>query len=275
MADVSVIVPTTRPHLLPLTLKSVDAQTDAAREVIVLEDREREGPAVVRNRGAERAQGEFLAFLDDDDVWAPQFLERVTVPSQCVLAYTALPHLLSLDPREGSPTVPSAAVIRADAFRAVGGFRPYPLAEDYDLFLRLRRHGPFHRIEEPLCRYAVRADPDRHLALRIHTIAVLEDYRARYPAEFGRVGRRNLGQEYQLLAEALRGRPGLTADLRRVQRAAAATSLRLRPHIRGLRAWGASFVSRGRDIVPLPPRPPTLQGRVLRRLYEGAVTSRS
>ena len=272
MADVSVIIPTTRPHLLPDTLKSVEAQTDAAREVIVLEDREREGPAIVRNRGAERAQGEFLAFLDDDDTWEPRFLERVTVPTGYVLAYAALPHLVALDPREGSPTVPSAAVIRADAFRAAGGFRPYPLAEDYDLFLRLRRLGPFHRIEEPLCRYAVRGDADRRHAQRIHTIAVLEDYRARHPTEFGRLGRRNLGQEYRLLAEALRGRPGLTADLRRAQRAAAATSLRLRPHIRGLRAWGASFVSRGRNIVPLPPPPPTLRGRVLPRFYP--VTSR-
>ena len=267
MADVSVIIPTTRPHLLPDTLKSVDAQTDSACEVIVLEDREREGPAVVRNRGAERAKGEFLAFLDDDDVWAPRFLERVTVPPECVLAYAALPHLQSRDPLDGSPTVPSAAVLRADAFRAVGGFRPYPLAEDYDLFLRLRRLGSFRRIEEPLCRYAVRVDPDRHLALRIQTVAVLEDFREKHAAEFGRRGRRNLGQEYRLLAEALRDRPGLTPNLRRVQRLAAATSLRLRPHIRGLRTWCGSFVSRGRNGVPLPPRPPTLPGRVLSRLY--------
>lgn len=267
MADVSVIIPTTRPRLLPNALKSVDAQTDPAREVIVLEDREREGPAVVRNRGAERAEGRFLAFLDDDDVWAPEFLERVTVPPGHVLAYAALPHLVSRDPLEGSPTVPSAAVISADAFRAAGGFRPYALAEDYDLFLRLRRLGPFHRIDEPLCLYRFRADPDRQLALRILTVAVLEDYRARYPAQFGRVGRRNLGQQYRLLAEALRDRPGLTPDLRRAQRAAAATSLRLRPHIRGLRAWCASFASRGENGVPLPPRPPALRGRVLPRLY--------
>ncbi len=35
-----------------------------------------QGPGVARQRGMEEARGEFIAFLDADDEWAPRFLER-------------------------------------------------------------------------------------------------------------------------------------------------------------------------------------------------------
>jgi GT2 family glycosyltransferase len=66
---VSVIVPTRgRPGQLAACVAALDA-LDYPRdrfEVIVVEDVEGEGPAAARNRGAERARGELLAFTDDD-----------------------------------------------------------------------------------------------------------------------------------------------------------------------------------------------------------------
>lgn len=92
----SVIIPThERPAMLAEAVASVLGQTLVDWELIVVDDgsptkpelradprirmltnAESRGPAASRNRGIEVATGHFLAFLDDDDVWVPQRLER-------------------------------------------------------------------------------------------------------------------------------------------------------------------------------------------------------
>lgn len=97
----SVVLPThDRPALLAEAVASVAAQTFADRELLVVDDgsdppvdgptlaarfgpwvrvlrheRGRGGPAA-KNTGAAAARGEVLAFLDDDDLYAPTYLER-------------------------------------------------------------------------------------------------------------------------------------------------------------------------------------------------------
>ena len=60
-----------------------DASTDdtrealaAGREVRVLRQADRRGVAAARNRGIAAARGEWLAFLDSDDLWLPEKLAR-------------------------------------------------------------------------------------------------------------------------------------------------------------------------------------------------------
>ena len=97
MVDISVIIPTfDRSELLNRAVDSVVQQTSPAQEIIVvdngLEDAvvhscnrssiqliktaPRLGPGRSRNAGARAAQSEFLAFLDDDDIWEPDYLEH-------------------------------------------------------------------------------------------------------------------------------------------------------------------------------------------------------
>lgn len=91
MTLVSVIVPTrNRPHSLPQALRSALEQTYANIEIVVIDDastppaevpddprirlvrvEERLGGAGAKNEGMRRARGEYLSFLDDDDVYLP------------------------------------------------------------------------------------------------------------------------------------------------------------------------------------------------------------
>ena len=97
----SVVIPTyNRARILPRAVRSVlnqtfgdfelivvdDASTDDTEEVvraigdarvIYLRQDANRGGAAARDRGIAAARGAYVAFLDDDDEWLPQFLERI------------------------------------------------------------------------------------------------------------------------------------------------------------------------------------------------------
>ncbi len=156
---------------------SVYAQTSSAYEIIVVNDgstdktREavssfgprvrlltqmNQGPGAARNLGAHAAKGEWLAFLDADDVWLPvklsKQLEYVRDPAVAVVNCRAktkqggpMPAGISFDRLWAiNDLITSAAIVRRTAFLAIGGFDPRPdlrSAEDYDLWLRLAARG--------------------------------------------------------------------------------------------------------------------------------------
>jgi glycosyltransferase involved in cell wall biosynthesis len=119
---------------------------------------ENQGLAAARNTGLSLAEGELLAYLDDDDLIPPHKLRRqaeylVANPDVgCVLGRQEVTLEPGLDPPEwlirdaifgdldGIPFV--SAMIRTNVLREIGGFDPsYRYAEDRDLFVRLREHG--------------------------------------------------------------------------------------------------------------------------------------
>lgn len=100
---VSVVIPTyDRPDVLPRAVKSVAAQTYTNVELLIVDDHSptpaekvvgrmdldgfvrvecirherNQGGSTARNTGIDAAEGEFLAFLDDDDEWMETKLEK-------------------------------------------------------------------------------------------------------------------------------------------------------------------------------------------------------
>jgi GT2 family glycosyltransferase len=172
-----------------------DGSTDATREVLQVfgqqlkyiyqKNQER---SAARNTGIRAASGELIAFLDSDDLWHPEKLERQVVAldeyptavlTYCQAAY--MNHLGEPVSRFGNwiDRNDEAETVLADRSRELfvgdvvcgGGSTPmvrriiidrvgffdlnltYP--EDWDYWARLSRIGPFVYIPEPLVRYRV------------------------------------------------------------------------------------------------------------------------
>jgi glycosyltransferase involved in cell wall biosynthesis len=145
------------------------------------------GPSVARNRGSLLADDcKFIAFLDSDDLWPTDFIERMTaqmkpapqaVAATCNMRYVHVgghtpAFLQSLPDRssEGIARNPSewlmlntggitpATMVRLTALRQVGGYDAnLRYGEDLILYLKLSRLGPWlHVAGEPVTiRYGV------------------------------------------------------------------------------------------------------------------------
>lgn len=183
---VSVIIPTyNRADLCARAIRSALSQTYAPIEVIVIDDGSTDGTdeaitrefgnaitllrqansgvSTARNAGMARARGEYLAFLDSDDLWDKQKLAQQVEWLErhpdfgMVLCNLAVQdhdgsHVRIIDrrprlPRDGeilsdvvrNPSlVPSTVMIRREVYEQLGGFDPgLRTAEDLDFHLRV------------------------------------------------------------------------------------------------------------------------------------------
>lgn len=77
---ITALIPTIPPRrlsLLPKAITSVLAQTYPISALTVVTDLRREGAALTRNRAVLSVRTPWIAWLDDDDEWYPQHVERL------------------------------------------------------------------------------------------------------------------------------------------------------------------------------------------------------
>ncbi len=198
--DVSVVVPTrNRSALLAMTLRSALAQRDVDFEVIVVDEASTDDtPAVIasfgdarirvirhssaqgvsaaRNHGVAEARAEWIAFLDDDDLWAPTKLAlQLRAARESGASWVYVGHVNinvhyrvtggepPLAPYELMKQLPqhnvvpggcSGVMVSKNALQLAGPFdvRLQPLA-DWELWLRLAQNGLPGWVPEPLVAY--------------------------------------------------------------------------------------------------------------------------
>jgi len=164
---------------------STDGSPDIVKHLVAaypgkirLLHQDQQGPYVARNHGLAHVSGEFIAFLDADDWWREDFLEKLHVAlmehSSAALAYCGWRNT-GLEGGRGEPYVPPdyeqegkaerflraaspwpihAALVRRHAIDEVGGFQTYlPTCMDYDFWLRIGLAHPIVLVPEVMAFY--------------------------------------------------------------------------------------------------------------------------
>ena len=192
---VSVVVPTfNRSATIDRALGSVMAQTRPPDEIVVVDDgstdttsalvrrdfpearvieQDNRGVSAARNRGIRSSSGDVIAFLDSDDEWLPNKLEK-QLAEMTRFPDRPLCHTDEIWIRRGRRVnqmdkhkkyggfifkrclplcvvSPSSALLRRSLFESVGLFdESLPACEDYDMWLRITARHPVLYLDEPL-----------------------------------------------------------------------------------------------------------------------------
>jgi len=202
--EVSVIIPAyNREDFIADSINSVLAQTFSDYEIIIINDgstdrtadivksiknprikllsTQRQGPYIARNYGIKRARGNYLAFLDSDDIWFASKLEKqmrtITATPDTALVFTN-GYVFETDSRRYSLKLThysdqsrkldkgytellkknyistSSVLIKKDVFEKLGYFlKENRGCLDYQMWLRVARGYKIEYIHEPLLLY--------------------------------------------------------------------------------------------------------------------------
>ncbi len=201
---VSVVIPAYNSIYVRDAIVSILSQTHQDLEVIVVDDgspgtaieticaefpkvrflrQKNSGPSVARNYGIREAKGDWIAFLDDDDIWLPEklakqveFIESHPMKDRIGLLYTGqyMFHdegVLGSKVDDASGMIYqyllfgnfigtcSSIMIPKHVFACVGDYDEKLIcSQDFDLYLKIAREFEIHSIPEPLIKYRTRPD---------------------------------------------------------------------------------------------------------------------
>jgi teichuronic acid biosynthesis glycosyltransferase TuaG len=229
LPSVTVVIPTwNRAHTIEAAIRSALNQTLKPLEILVCDDGSDDGsetvvsalhrenasvkwlpgpragrPAVPRNRGIRESRGDWIAFLDSDDQWRHDKLEKQLMLAHklnCLAVCSNAYRVVSFNQTNGyvltwsndkigldellrvNQVVCSSALVRRSVIMATGGFpedAKLKALEDYALWLRVATITDFAYVNAPLVMYrdepaaSLRAESESLLRQRV---VVLGDF---------------------------------------------------------------------------------------------------
>ena len=196
VADISIVIPTyNRCELLKRAVKSVLNQTIKTREIIIVDNgstdntyemisslypeityihEKRKGVSIARNLGIKNSHSSWIAFLDSDDAWSPQKLEKQlfftnNINKKYMLIHTdeiwyknnKLKNQLKKHQKSGGDIFqkslelccisPSSVFIKKEIFDDYGFFdEDLEVCEDYDMWIRITAKEEVGFLDKPL-----------------------------------------------------------------------------------------------------------------------------
>ena len=279
MPKVSIVVPTYNAEGTILeTIRSVQQQTFSDFEIIIVNDGSTDqtlkvlttvsdyrlkvfsysnaGVSVARNRGMSHATGEFIAFLDPDDLWTPDKLElQLQALQQHPEAGVAYSRTYYMDEQgkfchtdnapllEGNiyeellaqnflASIGSNVLIRKEAIDSVGEFDPkLTHAEDWEFCIRLAAQWPYVAVQKPqvFYRQSLSSASSKVEIMEQGSLAVIEQAFQAAPPELQPLKNRSLSNLYQFLSQLYLTRVNNASGAKQASQKLM-TAIRLDPH---------------------------------------------
>ena len=266
MPKISVIIPTyNRANLLPRAIKSVlnqtfkdfeliivdDCSTDNTKEIIkgfqkqdsriklIILEKNSGAPAHPKNIGIKEAKGKFVAFLDSDDEWLPEKLNKqlVLFGKNKKLGFVSCNAFIInkrknkrqnkkieyRTPRSNNYFISlletdiicssSSVVIRKDILDEVGCFdNKIIIGEDQDMWIRISQKYDFDFVSEPLLKYYIHQNNTMKIISNLRKAKdieyIFQKYKKYYEAnsKLYSIRLRYEGTRYMLAGEREKGR---------------------------------------------------------------------